>query len=262
MNLGKRLGTAFEMCGTTPPRVARASRVPVASINALLRRDSKRSEFTEQLLSVLPASRVNHEWVRTGQGTPEPTTGHSSVVSLKETSRPAEPPVEMRLKGEPAGLAEAPLRSWEHPTALPPGGWVFVPKLGIMYANPGKDMTITTVLMREEIQVFRTGWIRTDQLQPAALAWHDATDASMEPAICEGDSFVVDTSATDVHDGQTYAVWYGQALRPRKLFLLPTGGLRLAPLNPNFTTVDVPAHEVSGLKIIGRIVHRSGKGGL
>ena len=57
----------------TAPEVARAARVPVASINALMRRDSKRSEYTEAILSVLPKGQVNLDWVRTGFGSPDPT---------------------------------------------------------------------------------------------------------------------------------------------------------------------------------------------
>lgn len=262
MNLGKRLATALNMVGKTPPQIARATGVPVASINALIRRDSKRSEFTEQMLDAIPADRVNHDWVRTGQGSPEPIKERLTHAGRKESIRLAEPPTMKDDSSSAAGAAEVPLRSWEHPTALPPGEWVFLPKLGFRLANPGVDMTITPVLMKEEIQAFRTGWIREDQFQPAMLAWHDATDDSMAPIIYKGDSFVVDTSATAVRDGKTYAVWFGNALRPRRLQLLPTGGIRVHPENSDFATVDIQAADIAALRIIGRIVHRSGKGGL
>lgn len=268
MNLGDRIKKALEMAGTKAPDVARASGVPVANINALMRRSSKRSEFTEAILAVLPSTLINVNWVRTGQGTPEPT----SVVSLAhpggEQQRRASAPslsaaVAHSVGSEKVGLAAAPLRSWDYPTELPPGEWVFLPKLGVMHSgSEAQKNEIKTVLLVEEIQAFKTGWIREDQLRPVALAWHDAIDASMDPAICKGDSFVIDTSTTDVIDGKTYAVWYGGALRPRRLFMLPSGGLRLAVLNAEFATVDIAPDEAKMLRIVGRIVHRAGRGGL
>lgn len=264
MNLGKRIETALKMAGVSAPDVARATGVPVATLNALMRRDSKRSEFTEALVAYLPKNKVNAEWVRTGQGTPDPVeTGQAQPAREQTRTTPAHSVAVARSVGsESIGLAAAPLRSWEHQAELPPGEWVFVPKIGILQPTQGANDGIKTVYLTEEIQAFRSQWIRDDQLKPGALAWHDMNDDSMEPAICKGDSFVIDTSATDIIDGKTYAVWYGAALRPRKIFMLPSGGLRLTAANSEFTAVDVSAAEAQDLKILGRVVHRAGKGGL
>jgi phage repressor protein C with HTH and peptisase S24 domain len=116
--------------------------------------------------------------------------------------------------------------------------------------------------MNTEVKAFRTDWISEDQLNPAELAWERLDDASMEPAIYAGDSYVIDTSQINVIDGKTYAVWYGGALRPRKMFTLPTGGFSLVASNSEFMSADISAADVPALKIVGRVVHRAGKGGL
>lgn len=264
MNLGSRIRIAFELAGTSAPAVARATGVPVASINALMLRDSKRSEFTEQICAVLPPERVNVDWVRSGQGTPEPLdkSGRSGSGELKIGVAAAATP--SSAPGESVGLAAAPLRSWEYPAILPPGDWVFVPKLGVLHqqASVATNGTIKTIMLHDEIQAYRTHWIREDQLQPAALAWHDVTDDAMTPALFTGDSYVIDTSVTTIVDGRIYALWYGTGIRPRQVFILPNGGLRITATNATFGSLDIAPADVAGLKVLGRLVHRAGRGGL
>jgi hypothetical protein len=266
MNLGNRLAVAFQLVGTRAPAVARQTGVPVTSINALLRRGSKRSEFTERILAVIPPEKVSHEWVRTGQGTPEPTTHTGPTTKAKEVTggTPAHIARSVQAAASEEKLAAAPIRSWDYQESLPPdGGWVFVPKLGIVHSSTGAGIEdLKIVLLIEDVQAFRAHWIRDDQLKPAALAWSQATDDSMDDVIYKGDSYVIDTSDTQVVDGKTYAIWYSGAERARKLFLLPGGGLRIAPNSPAFATVDLTSDQAKGVKIIGRVVHRSGKGGL
>lgn len=266
--LGNRIAVAFKRVGIRAPAVARSTGVPVTSINALLRRGSKRSEFTEQILSVIPRDKVNHEWVRTGQGTPEPTNKTTGQSSMPAREAPPGPHSHIARSVQPAAvsnaLAAAPIRSWEHQVELPAdGGWVFVPRLGVIRSqDAGGKEEMKTVLLVEEVQAFRADWIRDDQLKPAALAWSQKNDESMEPGIYKGDHYVIDTSDTMVIDGKTYAVLYGGGERARKLFLLPGGGLRIAPNAPTFATVDLTTDQAKGVKIIGRVVHRAGKGGL
>jgi hypothetical protein len=267
MNLGKRLGIAFEMCGVRAPEVARAANVPVATINALLRRGSKRSEYTEKILAYLPRNKVNHEWVRTGQGKPEPllTAVETSSPPLKEDKGHAS---SLALAVQPAAsaslLAAAPLRAWEYQAELPAeGGWVFIPKLGVVRSVlPGGKEEIKTVFLVEEVQAFRAEWIREDQLKPASLVWAAAPDASMAKVIYQGDSYVIDTSDTTPADGRAYSVWYSGGEHVRRIFTLPNGGLRLKPESDDFQSFDLSAEEAKFLRIIGRVVHRAGKGGL
>lgn len=256
MNLGTRIKQAIELAGTNPPDLARASGVPVASINALIRRDSRRSEFTEQLVAVLPADKVNLDWVRTGHGKPQP-------------------PVQLQLVKDAAGhqgkgttepfdkrVGDSPIRSWEHPTELPPGDWVFIPRLRVQTVGEGAELKVETVLAKAEVQAFLADWIRDDQLKPSGLAYSIATDASMATVIYEDDKYVVDTNQKDVIDGRTFAIHYGDSERVRKLFRLPGGGLRIETNNKDYPSLDLTAEQAKGVAVLGRVVHRAGSGGL
>jgi phage repressor protein C with HTH and peptisase S24 domain len=82
----------------------------------------------------------------------------------------------------------------------------------------------------------------------------------MEPTIHDGDSLLVDTSQTTVQDGKVYALWYDGGERVKRLFRLPGGGLRIVSDNPRFPTVEVQPSEIEHVRVIGRVVHRSGTG--
>lgn len=85
MNLGERIKKAINLSKTNAPDVARASGVAIASINALMRRSSKRSEFTEQIIRELDPQKVNIDWVRTGNGISDPKGSPSiSCVEVEQ----------------------------------------------------------------------------------------------------------------------------------------------------------------------------------
>lgn len=262
MSLGQRLGTALEKLDWRVSDLANKSGVAAPTIRILIKRGSNRTEYLEQILSALPPDRVNVEWVRTGLGNPDEVAANGNVLSLsrpagKEESRAAAEPY---VTGE-NGLA-APLRSWEHPAGLPQhGDWVLIPRLGVLAPAPGST-EVKIVKLQEEVQLFRSSWIRDDQLKPASLVWQDAIDTSMEPHIYKGDNYVLDTSQTEVVDGGVYGIWYAGAVRPRRVSLLPTGAMRLKPSNTEFEAVDIPAADVPSIRVLGRVVRREGKGGL
>ncbi|MDM0028401.1 S24 family peptidase [Variovorax saccharolyticus] len=260
MNLGARIKIAFELSGVRAPQVARATEVPVAAINALLRRNSRRSEYTEKILSALPPDKVNHEWVRSGVGSPRPAALVDGTLldgtGVAAAARPTPPN---------SSNNNAPPRSWEHPAQWPKGSHVLLPKLHVGITRDGsrRKKRVTTELLKHEVLTFTTGWMRYDQLKPAGLAWAQATDTSMETVLYQGDTFVVDTEQCDVIDGKTYVIFYEGQQRVRRLFRLPGGRLRIEANNGHlFPTIELSAADAQSVTIVGRVVHRSGPGGL
>lgn len=269
MNLGQRLKVALKMAGMNAPAVERASGVRAATVNALLRRDSGRSNHIDTILSVLPGEKVNVEWVRSGLGSPEPISSEivTSNPGNKERNTPPRAAAHIAVasggKRVDQTFDAAPLRAWEYEKELPPvGAWVLIPKLAVMHSpsDKGTDEQLITLLMASELQPFQAGWIRDDNLNPCTLGWGLCEDDSMATVLFKGDMFVVDTSDVTIEDGATFAVWYGGRVRVRKLFILPGGGVRVTPKNDSFESFDV--QDPSDLHIVGRVVRKSGKGGL
>lgn len=282
MKLGGRIKVALERSGMKTPEACRRANVPLQSINALMRRDSSRSEFTDALLSVIPDHVINKDWVRTGRGSPDTIEASAPAVVSNVT------PITAAISGTKGGnqavttttsqallagmqadsfVGGAPIRTWEHQDELPPGAWVLIPRLAVVPTKPpgGVGMDgMKTVLVTDEVQLFRSDWIRDDQLKPSGLAWSRVEDDSMEPIIFKGEQYVVDTSQNaNVIDGKTYSVYYDGVERARKCFRLPGGGLRLVANNAAaYPALDLSAEQAKAVKIVGRVVQRVGSGGL
>lgn len=171
--------------------------------------------------------------------------------------------VEDRVAREPrAAYGMEPIRAWDHPDDLPDGEFVMVPRLDVhLSAGDGREQ-VEIELTKENAQAFRSEWIRLMRLKPNKLAAMRAAGDSMEPTIHDSDSLLVDTSQTSVVDGKVYALWYDGGERVKRLFRLPGGGLRIQSDNPAFGNIELGADYTGHVRIIGRVVHRSGTGGL
>jgi phage repressor protein C with HTH and peptisase S24 domain len=162
----------------------------------------------------------------------------------------------------PAAYGMEPILAWEHADDLPEGEFVMVPRLDVHLSAGGGREQVEIDLVKENPQAFRAEWIRLMRLKPNKLAAMRAAGESMEPTIHDGDSLLVDTSQTTVQDGKVYALWYDGGERVKRLFRLPGGGLRIVSDNARFPTVEVQARDQEHVRVIGRVVHRSGVGGL
>lgn len=183
----------------------------------------------------------------------------SADLSLSEDADPAARHAEsMRSYGL------HPIAVWEHPDELPDGDFIQVPRLNVhLSAGNGHGEQLEVDLERANPQVFRAEWARRERLKPGALASMYAKGNSMEPRICDGDSLLVDTSQLDVLDGRVFAVWYSGELRVKRLYKRVDGGLIVHSDNErDYPKLDVPPEQLEHIRIIGRVVHVQGTGGL
>lgn len=155
-----------------------------------------------------------------------------------------------------------PILAWEFPDDLPEGEFVMVPKLDVKLSAGNGHEQLEINLTRSTPLAFRASWVREKRLKPGKLAAMTATGDSMQPGIFDGDSLVVDTSQTEVQDGKVYALWYDGGERVKRLYRLPGGGLRIKSDNPDHPPIEVQPEKLEHVRILGRVVHRSGDGGL
>lgn len=157
-----------------------------------------------------------------------------------------------------------PIKAWDHEDELPPGEFVMVPRLEVkLSAGSGSGSSQVDIQFNEaQPQAFRAEWVRQQRLKPRKLAAMTAQGDSMEPTIHDGDSLLIDTSQTTVVDGKVYALYYEGGERVKRLFRVPGGGLRIKSDNIAFETFEMGPDYSGHVRIIGRVVHRSGTGGL
>lgn len=157
-----------------------------------------------------------------------------------------------------------PILSWQHEEELPPGEFVMVPRLDVhLSAGHGNGTSQVEIQFNEaQPQAFRADWIRQQHFKPKRLAAMTANGDSMEPTIHDGDSLLIDTAQTEVQDGKVYALWYDGGERVKRLFRLPGGGLRIESDNTRYRGIELGPEYAGHVRVIGRVVHRSGTGGL
>lgn len=155
-----------------------------------------------------------------------------------------------------------PILAWEHEEDLPAGEFVLVPRLAVKLSAGNGHEQVEVEFIKPMPQAFRAHWIRERRLNPSKLAAMTASGNSMEPGIFHGDSLLVDTAQTEVLDGKVYALWYDGGERVKRLFRMPGGGLRINSDNPDFPSIELRQADLDHVRILGRVVLRSGEGGL
>lgn len=238
--LAKRVKGRRQLLKLNQEQLAAISGLGQGDISKIERGDIQQTTKVAQLARALQCDAF---WLATGEG--DETGGSASTG--------ADPP-------QAHGMT--PILAWEHPDELPPGEFVLVPRLDVVLLAGNGHEQIELKLTQERPEAFRADWIRDMRLKPSKLAAMRTSGESMEPTIHDGDSVLVDISQTKVIDGNVYALWYEGGERVKRLFTLPGGGLRIASDNPRHQAIDLVPERAGDVRIIGRVVHRSGKGGL
>lgn len=238
--LAKRVKGRRQLLKLNQEQLAALSGLGQGDISKIERGDSQQTTKIAQLARALECDAF---WLATGKD----EESHSSVFAVAES---------------PAAYGMTPILAWEHADELPPGEFVLVPRLDVLLSAGNGHEQIELKLTQECPEAFRADWIRAMRLKPNKLAAMHTSGESMEPTIHDGDSVLVDISQTKVLDGNVYALWYEGGERVKRLFTLPGGGLRIASDNPRHQPIDLAPERAGDVRIIGRVVHRSGMGGL
>lgn len=247
MTLADRIKEAMESARLSGADLARATKRTPGAVTQWLDGTTK-SLKADTANMIESATGYRAAWLVTGKGVKLVSQGNeaASFTHLDDTPAPSMQPI----------------LAWNHEDDLPPGEFVMIPRMAVhLSAGNGHEQT-EIEFVKKQPQAFRADWIRQKHLKPAKLAAMSASGNSMEPRIWDGDSLVVDTSQTRVVDGKVYALWYDGGERVKRLFGMPGGGLRISSDNPAFETIEVSADELEHVRILGRVVHIAGDGGL
>jgi phage repressor protein C with HTH and peptisase S24 domain len=198
------------------------------------------------LTDVADFFQVSAHWLSTGKGS---KVGNVLSALLSNDEKSTSPSLTTIL-------------SWEHEDDLPAGEYVFIPRLDIhLSAGNGREQ-VEMDFVKKQPQAFRADWIRLEKLNPSKLACMKVDGDSMESLLYDGETVVIDTSQTVVKDGKVYALWYDGGERVKRLWKLPGGGLRIKSDNAAHPTIEVSPEHSDTVRILGRVVHKSGTGGL
>lgn len=125
-----------------------------------------------------------------------------------------------------------------------------VPKVA---AKAGAGSSLETSGETLGMYAFRKSFLAREGIHAKASIMIEVTGDSMEPFIRHGDTILVDTSDTDVRDGMTYLVAYGDDLKVKHIFKSPQG-LIMRSENPRYADVTIAPHELGTYAVIhGRV---------
>lgn len=242
-------------------------RIKKMSIHQKIREGRAKLHMTEQQFGdAVGVSRgAVQQWEKEGGTAPtrknQPAVAKILGMSVAELmSDGASLPI--TISNEFAGSALTPILAWEHESDLPQGEYVFIPRLDYrLSAGSGRE-NFDIEFDKKQPQAFRADWVRLKKLNPSKLAAMKVDGESMEPFIWDGETVVVDVSQTDIKDGKVYALWYDGGERVKRLQRIPGGGLRIQSDNPSHPTIDISQEQTNSVRVIGRVVHKSGDGGL
>lgn len=106
---------------------------------------------------------------------------------------------------------------------------------------------------------FRADWLRKKGVASrSTLRVCAVAGDSMEPYLMDGDEVLVDTGQADLVDGEVYALRVGDEVNMRRLFKRVGGSLLLKSDNPAFPDETVRPEELDQLRVLGRVLWRSG----
>jgi phage repressor protein C with HTH and peptisase S24 domain len=150
-----------------------------------------------------------------------------------------------------------------HPDDEPRDDIVYVPESKIAF-SAGTGRTAQYELIEdEEPATYRLSWFQKYGINPDHVRRFRVAGDSMEPMLYANDTILVNMGETNIIDGRTYAIRYGDELRVKKMFRRLDGTLVLRSFNQAYKDEEVPPELVNEhITVIGRVRDKSGTGGL
>ncbi|AYM56339.1 LexA family transcriptional regulator [Agrobacterium tumefaciens] len=189
----------------------------------------------DKLIKIADAADVTLDWLAANRG------------PMHASSPAYEPDIVVHGPDGPVMTLEVKSYGADHSTDL-----TLVPRLDIQ-ASAG----VGALALQEqavELMAFQSAWLRSIGVAPSFARIITARGDSMEPTIRDGDVLLIDTSVAEVRDNGIYCVVYGNMLLVKRVHPRMNGSLQLISDNAVYPPEEVPAAEVPGLSVAGRVM--------
>lgn len=240
MGISEKLDQAMVARGVrSQSELSRASGVPQPTINRILKGETKSPDIaTVQKLAAaltLPVTWLTEDTESSVPGSAVPTAG-SNVKHIR-------------------GIV-----SYDSLDQLPDGDFVLIPHVDIgLSAGNGK---VAWEVNQKDPLPFMSSFIKTLGIQPKNAVCMKVEGRSMEPLLFDGDTAILDMGNRNIpSDGAVFGFLLNDELMVKKLYRLPSGGIRVESRNGDYgPTFDLAEELLDRLQLIGRVKYRSGVG--
>jgi phage repressor protein C with HTH and peptisase S24 domain len=198
---------------------------------------------------------VNATWIESGEG-------QMIDLSAQHTSASDHPPVTedrdaliKRLLPEGKGNVVA----WETEADLPDDPErVWIDRFDYHF-SAGSGLIQWEVREKKALP-FDMGYFKALGSKPKDCRLLAVRGDSMEPYLFNRDMMMIDSTRTNVRDGQVYAVYFEDEPLVKQIFKQVGGGIVLHSYNSKYPDKEVHAESMDLVKIVGEVIHRSGSG--
>lgn len=153
---------------------------------------------------------------------------------------------------------------WGHPSDLPEDEFILINQLDIKAAAGNGHVNSDWPTTKRQM-AFRSSWVKKSKAQSNELVLIEIIGDSMLPTLAHGDDALVDLSQTDIKNGQVYAFVLDGEVKVKRLNKT-IDKIQIESDNsadPRYRIPEeIPQSHIDDMHIIGRIVNRSGSGGL
>lgn len=225
--LSDRINYGLKKSGKNQSRLAEECGVKSSSVNGWT------SGKTKDLMSTVAykASRslnLNLNWLITGKGEPE----GDPVVALDDDETPSDDYVQIKEYGVRCAAGNGCEPTYEEQTESVPA-------------------------------TYRRSWFQRICVNPEHCKRFIVSDDSMEPILFPDDRILVNMADTSpIHNNHVYAIVYGDEVRVKRLIQLMNGDLIIHSENPQYPDETIHKGDEINFRIIGRVIDKSGNGGL
>lgn len=204
--------------------------------------------------------------IRTGQVVEKDSSTpliKEKIVSIGQaTSNEQAMPI-AEVKGGAAGVKEvttktvgSPVIAWEHASDLPEDDYVFIKRYDLQLS--AGNGSIVYYEMEKTPQPVRVKWLNNRGFNPDNLVCLDAKGDSMEPAIKDKASIIIDLSRKNICDGDVYALRSGNEIMVKYLYKRPDGGIIIhSESSSRYPDIIVEAKDMEHIEVIGQVVNVS-----
>ncbi|MCG8998137.1 S24 family peptidase [Laribacter hongkongensis] len=144
---------------------------------------------------------------------------------------------------------------YENPDDLDSDSYVWIDRYDVQLS--AGCCNLQWVINRKDPISFRVRWLQTKHLNPKNCKALYVRGRSMEPKLEDWDTVLIDTSQTEIIDGEIYAICLQDEFFIKTVERI-AGGVKLKSENPDFESIEVRGNELGALRIIGKKVWRGG----
>lgn len=117
-------------------------------------------------------------------------------------------------------------------------------------------------LHEAEACAYRQSFFANRRINPEKCKRVRVTGDSMEPTLYDGDKVLFVDGYERIVDGAVYAISFCGDMRLKRLYRKANGGIIIHSDNPRYPDETIEPEEQDLLRIYGRVIDRSGSGGL